>query len=237
MRLNNRRETILEASVRYFIKTGESITSERLFRHFDFGIKPAMIRWELNALGDEHYFYQERLSGGRYPTNKAYRFLVDELMEEEVGDVFLKNFRLLFNEFIEGNKKAFVRELADYLKMLSVGYDCESDYVYESGLDELFGKLEIKTKDDLLQVVEDFENLSDRLTDGSEWWRGEKKWPQVFIGRSPFTKSEHLSIVASRLDSGNEEFLLIAIGPRRMDYQKSLRLFKTLNNLSTPSKK
>ncbi|MDI6820659.1 MAG: hypothetical protein QMD65_00575 [Patescibacteria group bacterium] len=239
MKLNKRRKTILEASVKHFIKIGEPITSERLYYNFDFGIKPAMIRWELNALGDAEYFYQEHPSGGRYPTNKAYRFLVDELLEdeEEKNSSFSKSFDLLFDEFVQGNKKVFIRDFAQYLKVLGIGYDYKLDYLYESGLDELLSKLETETKNDLLQVVEDFENLSERLEDKIDWWQKEKNWPQVFIGESPITKSEHLSIIVGKLDQGREKLLLIAVGPRRMDYQKSLKLFKSFENLSISSTK
>jgi len=236
MKLSERRKKILEASVKHFIETGEPITSERLYCNFDFGIKPAMIRWELNALGDDHYFYQKYPSGGRYPAIKAYRFLVSKILEEdEEDDRFFNNKSLgvLFNEFAQGNKKVFIRNLAQYLKVLSIGYDYESDYLYESGLDELLNNLDVRTKHDLLKVVEDFENLSDRLAARIEWWQNEENWPQVFIGESPITKSEHLSVIAGKLGRGCENLLLIAVGPRRMDYQKSLRLFKSFKNLST----
>lgn len=51
--MRERTKEILEAGVRQFIKTGLPITSERLFEEYDFGIKPAMIRCELNALDEE----------------------------------------------------------------------------------------------------------------------------------------------------------------------------------------
>ena len=51
--MRDRTRTILEAGIMEFIRTGLPITSERLFEEYDFGIKPAMIRCELNALDDD----------------------------------------------------------------------------------------------------------------------------------------------------------------------------------------
>ena len=54
--MTERAQAILEAAVRDFVKTGQPVTSERLYETNDFGIKPAMIRWELSDLADADYF-------------------------------------------------------------------------------------------------------------------------------------------------------------------------------------
>ena len=79
MMLKERTLDILEASVRDFIETGNPVTSERLYRKYDFGIKPAMIRWELHDLAKQNYLCQNHPSGGRIPSDKAYKFFVEEI--------------------------------------------------------------------------------------------------------------------------------------------------------------
>ena len=50
--MNERTQSILYTSVHDFIREGRPITSEYLFEEYDFGIKPAMIRWELSYLNE-----------------------------------------------------------------------------------------------------------------------------------------------------------------------------------------
>jgi transcriptional regulator of heat shock response len=89
-------------------------------------------------------------------------------------------------------------------------------------------RMELSSKDEVLQVVEDFENLSSRIEEERRWWERESSWPQVFIGGSPFTRSRNTSIIVERFDRGNEKFFFVMLGPTRMDYQKSINFFKTL---------
>lgn len=226
--LKDRAHDILEAAMRDFLRTGFPITSERLFERFDFGIRPAMIRWELQDLADSGYFYQTRPSGGRLPTNKAYRFFVDELLLEE--PTAEDGARVLAKELERGRMKRFIEDVASYLAVLGVGYDAHEDEVYESGLRRLLDRLPLEDKDELLDVMRDIELLPERLAKAHDVARAGGAWPRVFIGESPVTKSEHLSVIAGEFGSGDGRFLLMAIGPKRMDYRKSLNLFRELRS-------
>ena len=48
--MTERTEQILEAAIQEFIAAGEPVSSGLLFQKYEFGIKPAMIRLELDAL-------------------------------------------------------------------------------------------------------------------------------------------------------------------------------------------
>jgi transcriptional regulator of heat shock response len=230
--MRDRTRAILETSVRDFIREGRPITSEWLYEEYDFGIKPAMIRWELNELGEAGYLSQLHHSGGRVPTNKAYRFLVNDLLEEDFGEADVwHGVHGLIREFLRGGRKNFVEEVAEELKMASVGYEPKKVEIYESGLHTLLDQLEIRGKEELVDVVRDIESIGERL----ENFNIEGKGPQVFIGQNPLVKSECLSIVAEKFDTPGQSFFLFAIGPKRMDYRRSLKFFwsieKSLNDL------
>ncbi len=225
--MKERTESILGAALQSFIKSGKPVTSESLYDIYDFGIKPAMIRWELQALSDDGFFYQTHPSGGRFPTDKAYRFFVDDILDRELTRAFA-GIREVMKPFLHGEPREFVSDVADHLKILSVGYESEDGEMYESGFADLLRGLELSEKRDLLQVVSDFESLQDKLDEKRTWWQREREWPQVFIGESPLTKSEHLSLIADKLVINGSNFMLVAIGPKRMDYQKSLQLFKSI---------
>lgn len=227
--MNLRTKSILNASVRNFIDTARPITSEGLYERYDFGIKPAMIRWELNALSDKGFLYQNHPSGGRFPTDKAYRFLVSEILSDEVvSRRHLDYFRALATDFMKDSFQSFTEEISAYLKNLGVVYEPAEATVLRSGFDELCENLEIENKKDFLDVVKDFEMLPARLPEVTSLWRRENDWPKVFVGKSPLTRSPYLSVVAARFERGREDFFIIVIGPKRMDYEKSVGLLKFL---------
>lgn len=229
MTLKERTWNILEASVRDFIETGNPVTSERLYKKYDFGIKPAMIRWELHDLAEQDYLCQSRPSGGRIPSDKAYRFFVEEIQKEmeketrERGKEAQNLTELLF----EGERKKFVRMLAKELKLLSVCYDIEKEMLYGSGFGELLEDLDVSIN--IRRIVEDFEMIPERLMEEKEWWEEESDWPRVFIGRSPLTRSKDLSVIVSRVGAKNgEDVLVLTMGPKRMNYEHSLRLLREI---------
>ena len=231
--IKERTRAILEAAVEYFIKTGLPVTSARLFEAYDFGIKPAMIRCELNELGSQGFLEQGHPSGGRRPTHKAYRFFVNDLLEEkkeEKAKETSKMFSELHESFIEGEREAFVEDLSECLGLLGVGYAPRERHTYQSGLSGLLYQLEEEGREEMLSVVRDFEAIADRL-ERNHWWEEEFSGPRVFIGQSPITKSPNLSVIAAQLPSKSGDFLVFAIGPNRMDYQRSIRFFKSMEQL------
>ncbi|MCX6788769.1 MAG: hypothetical protein WCO21_00290 [bacterium] len=233
--MKDRTREILEFAVKDFIRVGKPITSEYLYELHNFGIKPAMIRWELNDLSENGFFFQTHPSGGRFPTNKAYQFFVNELLSSENDEQSAGSD--LTDSFFENNTKVMVHRISEYLEGLSVGYDLYSHEVYGSGLNDLLSHLETNAKEELVNVVKDFEMLEERLQKKSDWWKGEELWPRVFIGESPVTKSEHLSVVVGRYFCEGRDVLLFSIGPTRMDYKKSVNLFKTFTKSRTEKQK
>ncbi len=227
--LQARTKSILEASIRDFIETGKPVTSESLFDRYDFGIRPAMIRRELNFLGEAGFLSQNHPSAGRVPTDKAYRFFIRELLSRN-GLIKKGNNRFadLIEEFLTGERVRFIKEMASYLKILSAGFEPETEWFVRSGFREMLEGLDFRSRDELLEVVNDLEVLPERLMRSVITWKEESNWPRVFVGKSPITKSPHLTVLVERLNPNKQELYLVAIGPKRMDYEKSLGLFKHL---------
>lgn len=226
--MTNRTKQILIEGIKDFIETGQSITSGRLYKRHDFGIKPAMIRKELSELQDEGYLHQIHTSGGRFPTNKAYRYFVSKLLESDVKPRRKSIGTSILDEFMSRERRSFARELANYLKALSVVYEPSNESFYNSGLKELFDSVDFEEKSELSSIVEDFEKLERRLMKKKNWWEKEKQWPQVFIGESPVTESRELAVIAQEFSVDKDKILILAIGPRCMDYRKPIGLFKYL---------
>jgi heat-inducible transcriptional repressor len=81
MEIKARKKKILEAIIRDYINTAEPVGSRTLSKRYDLGISPATIRNEMSDLEDMGYLIQPHTSSGRIPTQKAYRYYVDEIMQ------------------------------------------------------------------------------------------------------------------------------------------------------------
>ena len=234
--MNPRTQEILKAVIRDFIETGEPVSSKKICRKCDFGVKDATIRNELNYLVQEEYLGQPHTSSGRVPTDKGYKFIVQTIIDDESDDMRIadKILAALKQEFSERDFGDFVEDLSDELELLGIGYAAAHRRVYKSGLDELFGHLISDywpyNHDDLFEIVRDFEMI-DRRVDDLLNFISEGEAPKVFIGRSPITKSSQLSVIADRYELDGQPFILAAVGPKRMDYDKNLRFFKQLREV------
>ncbi|MAF80113.1 hypothetical protein CL629_03485 [bacterium] len=228
--MKERTRSILEASVRDFIETGNPVTSERLYKKYKFGIKPAMIRWELHDLAKKNFLSQKHPSGGRIPSDRAYRFFVEEVWNEIEKEEETREAENLIELLLEGERRKFVKTLAEELRLLGICYDAKEEVMHNSGFKDLIES--IGERANILNVLRDFEMIPERLCEQKSWWEKESSWPQVFVGKNPITSSSHLSVIAGKMNRGGRgDILILAVGPKRMNYEQSLRTFKNLLRL------
>ncbi len=83
MELSERKKKILEAIIAYYIRFAEPVGSRSLSRTYNFGISPATIRNEMADLEEMGFLVQPHTSAGRIPSEKGYRFFVDELVNSK----------------------------------------------------------------------------------------------------------------------------------------------------------
>ena len=79
--LSERERQVLEAVVRTYVETAEPAGSRTIARRFELGVSPATIRNTMSDLEEKGYLFHPHTSAGRIPTDRAYRFFVDRLME------------------------------------------------------------------------------------------------------------------------------------------------------------
>ena len=82
--LDRRKAAILEAVVTEYIGTAQPVGSHHVARAAGINVSSATIRSEMVALEREGYLVQPHTSAGRVPTDKGYRFFVDQLAEPGV---------------------------------------------------------------------------------------------------------------------------------------------------------
>jgi len=76
-----RKDKILNWVMYNYISTGRPVSSKDIFDSKQFDISPASIRNILKELDDEGYLEQLHTSGGRVPTDKAYRSYIDSVLK------------------------------------------------------------------------------------------------------------------------------------------------------------
>ena len=85
--LDERKVKILTAVIRNYLETGEPVGSRTISKQTDMQLSSATIRNEMSDLEEMGYIFQTHTSGGRIPTDKGYRFYVDNLMSEKEREI------------------------------------------------------------------------------------------------------------------------------------------------------
>lgn len=112
MFLDERKKSILHAIIDDYINTAEPVGSRTLARKHGLGLSSATIRNEMADLEEMGYLTQPHTSAGRIPSDKGYRFYVDQLMESS---------ELTVEEMysIEDAMETQINELSQLLKQAS----------------------------------------------------------------------------------------------------------------------
>jgi heat-inducible transcriptional repressor len=101
---SGRHHEILIALIRFHIGTAEPVGSKTLVERRQLNISPATVRGVLAELEGEGYLSQPHTSAGRVPTEKAYRYYVDNLLAQRFSDtrVHARHIRLALRGFSGG---------------------------------------------------------------------------------------------------------------------------------------
>ena len=83
MELDERKIKILNSIIQTYLITGEPVGSRTISKY----TSSATIRNEMSDLEDLGYIIQPHTSAGRIPSDKGYRFYVDNLMKEKIAEV------------------------------------------------------------------------------------------------------------------------------------------------------
>lgn len=87
MELDERKIKILKAIIQNYLETGEPVGSRTISKYSDLKLSSATIRNEMSDLEELGYILQPHTSAGRIPSDKGYRFYVDQLMKEKENEV------------------------------------------------------------------------------------------------------------------------------------------------------
>ncbi len=87
MELDERKITILKAIIKNYMETGEPVGSRTISKYVNSKWSSATIRNEMSDLEEMGYIVQPHTSAGRIPSDKGYRFYVDQILLEKDNEV------------------------------------------------------------------------------------------------------------------------------------------------------
>ena len=221
--MNQRTLEILNATVQEFIDTGEPVSSGWLYKNHDFGIRPAMIRFELEALAELGLLEHPYHSAGKVPSDKGYELFTRHILEEPLERISSDD-QLICDLFEKRAWMELLEALSSKLGILAVAREAKE--VYKNGIENLVEHLEWETADEIKTTIRDFAEIDGRLNAMDKLM---EETPEVFIGKiNGITKSDHLAIIGGSYETDGNQVMILAIGPKRMNYEKTLNIFKNL---------
>ena len=108
--LDDRKKKVLQAIVEEYINTAEPVSSNALTKNHGLDCSSATIRNEMAELEKNGYLDKTHTSSGRIPSEKGYRYYVDELLNDK--DISLEEIK-----YISSKLETKVNEIEDLTKI------------------------------------------------------------------------------------------------------------------------
>jgi len=230
--MTERQEQILNKTIQEHIYSAQPVSSQLLEKKYDFGICPATIRGEMQKLTEKGFLSQPHTSAGRVPTDKGYRFFVDELIEKGISE-FSEEFEIekWFEEEIDNTVKfiqLLTKNLAVASSTLALSYLPKAKILWKEGWERVLREPEFREAEcvfNFANFLKDFEEDIEDFEVNSQI--------HIYIGKeNPFPRAKNFSIISSRCHLPDEEEGIISLlGPKRMAYDRNISLVNSLIKL------
>lgn len=227
VKLENRKEALLETLVREYVKTAEPVGSLHLAEAAGLNLSAATVRNELAELEEMGYLVQPHTSAGRVPTEAAYHYFIEYLAHRET-DTLSKQKRGM-SPSVDENEIADVfgsraSAISAAKALAAKTHECVfvsfgRDDVYVTGLTNLFAKPEFVERDIAISLTAALDQL-DEMVSGLESGEGAR----LLIGEeNPL--NHNCATVYLAPTAGRRVGVL---GLMRMDYEKVLNLLDSI---------
>ncbi len=238
--ISRRQNLLLNFIIKEYIKTAKPVPSSSMSRKAKLKVSPATIRNDMNDLEARGYLAQLHTSGGRVPTDKAYRYYVNELLSEPLRlAVSPQDKKSIAAALTKAGKdcRAINKAVANILSersggLVITGIAQDAEF-FKQGLVSLFRHPEFKEAGNLFQLASFFEGFDLMFQLIEREFFHTLGTPtglpiQILIGReNPFRQIRGETIMCTKyLLPGDIIGSLTLIGPTRMDYEKNLALIK-----------
>jgi transcriptional regulator of heat shock response len=241
----SRTAQILAAIVREYANSAQPVGSAEITAKYKLKVSPATIRHEMAVLEKAGYIEQPHTSAGRVPTDKGYRFFVNELMRRV--EMSARDQHQLRSELLQLQQKYqdLGKELSHSLARLIANKTDQAAFAlmpedsFSAGFSNILMQPGVDKKD-LAEVSEFFENIDQRsesmlkkyLTGksetliGAELTAGDSKK----LGFPQIPKNYSMIVSKIQLPSGKEGIIGI-VGPKSMRYDKNISMLDYITKL------
>jgi heat-inducible transcriptional repressor len=221
--MTSRQENILNAIVEQYAEVASPVGSTLLAKLFS--VSSATIRAEMAELERLEFIMQPHTSAGRVPTDKGYRFYVNNLTESNNMELAEGRAVKALTARVQqaGAPERMIRNAVDTLVELThnLGLATIGNQLYISGLSNLFGQPEFVNAMQVQQVAQLLDNLEPWLREAAP-----NKPLSVYIGHeNPVGRSAGASLIISRFRSPfSDRSYIGTLGPTRQSYRDVMGL-------------
>jgi heat-inducible transcriptional repressor len=222
--MTERQERILQAIIEQYAEVASPVGSSLLAKVF--GVSSATIRAEMVELERNGYIKQPHTSAGRIPTDKGYRYYVNQIAvsDQNTQPAERRIDRALAARVNNTHvPERAIRNAVDTLVELThnLGLATIGDQLYMSGLSNLFGQPEFMHPEQVKEVAHLLDNLQPWLYEAAP-----NKPLNVYIGReNPIGRGAGCSLIISRFRSPFSDRSYVGVlGPTRQSYREVMNL-------------
>lgn len=235
--MNNRQQKILSSVIEEYTNTAVAVSSEIIAEKYLKDVSSATIRNDMTKLEKEGYLHQPHVSSGRIPTDKGYKYFVEEIMKDQ--ELSLADQKKLQAELLKlkAQHNRLSRTTAKLLSSFTGSFAInrlEKDFS-EFGIRELLDNPEFKEVDEFCKVAEALDYIDENIdTILKQVKEGETK---IFIGKeNPIKEISNCSMVVSPYKTKKgEKGVLAIIGSKRMKYAKNKSLLEYMKKILSSS--
>jgi heat-inducible transcriptional repressor len=221
--MTNRQQNILSAIVEQYAEVASPVGSTLLAKLFS--VSSATIRAEMADLERLGYIMQPHTSAGRVPTDRGYRFYVNNLREDDQPVLPEGRAERALASRVQhaGAPERMIRNAVDTLVELThnLGLATIGNQLYIAGLSNLFGQPEFINGMQVQQVAQLLDNLEPWLREAAP-----NEPLSVYIGsENPVGRSAGCSLIISRFRSPfSDRSYIGTLGPTRQSYRDVMTL-------------
>ncbi len=248
--MTSRQEALLASIIKEYVETAEPVSSKFLEKVGFLGLSSATIRAGMNELEGLGYLAQLYTSSGRVPTDRAYRYYVDNLVSSERQGMNTRQKAEIKGAICEdrNNPRLINKNLAQVLSGLTgnlvVTNILEEDDFFKIGLSSLFELPDFREFGRMSRLTSFFDQFEEMFAQLEKEFFGNFQEGlgdiQIKIGReNPVRNIKGETVMFARYNlPGNYTGSLTLVGPTRMDYGKNIGLIRyTTEELNKLAKK
>ena len=231
--ITQRQEALLTSIIKEYVETAEPVSSKFLEKSGFFDLSSASIRGEMNDLEGAGFLTHLYTSSGRVPTDKAYRYFVDNLIESD-AELPREHRQAIKNTIQDASddpwlvNKAIAQLLSDLSDSLVITNVSQNNDFYKIGLSSLFDMPDFRALDKAFRLTHFFDEFETVFAAMEKEFFGRGDEFRVTIGReNPVKNIKEETVISARYNlPQNYVGTLTMVGPMRMDYKRNIGLVK-----------